>query len=256
MAIKKLYVKKITSYILLLLTIQLWAQVPDKPNPARLYNNFSKEFPNFVSENQAQQLEAQLENFSRETSNQICIVVVDDLNGYDASSFATEIGNKWGVGQSDFKNGVVILVKPTGGAGHRDLFIAVGYGLEGAIPDLLTKRIREDDMNPYFKQGDYYTGLQVGVQSLIQAAKGEYDIKKTYNDDNFFKNHPILFAIFVILIIFILINIKGGGGGRTYYGGGFINFGGGSSGFGGGGSSGFGGFGGGSFGGGGSGGSW
>ena len=250
--------KKIITYLLLLLAIQLWAQVPDKPNPARLYNNFSKEFPNFISEIQAQQLETELQNFSKETSNQILVVIVDDFNGYDASSFAFEIGNKWGVGQSDFKNGIVILVKPTGGSGHRDLFIAVGYGLEGAIPDLLTKRIREDDINPYFKQGDYYMGLQTGIQSLKQAAKGEYDVKKAKHNDNWMKRHPILFIIFVIIIILVLIgNSKGGGGGRTYYGGGFVNFGGGSSrGFGGGGSSGFGGFGGGSFGGGGSGGSW
>ena len=138
------------------------------------------------------------------------------------------------------------------------MFIAVGYGLEGAIPDLLTKRIREDDINPYFKQGDYYMGLQTGIQSLKQAAKGEYDVKKAKHNDNWMKRHPILFIIFVIIIILVLIgNSKGGGGGRTYYGGGFVNFGGGSSrGFGGGGSSGFGGFGGGSFGGGGSGGSW
>lgn len=245
-------------FLFFFLTINLWAQVPDKPNPARLYNNFSKEFPNFVSENQAQQLETDLENFSKETSNQISIVVVDDLNGYDAASYATEIGNKWGVGQSDFKNGVVILVKPTGGAGHRELFIAVGYGLEGAIPDLLTKRIREDDIEPYFKQGDYYTGLQVGVQSLMQAAKGEYHVKKQDSSNGFggwLKRHPILFIILVIIIVLILMNNKGGGG-RTYYGGGFINFGGGGRGGGFSGGGGFGGFGGGSFGGGGSGGSW
>lgn len=184
-------------------------------------------------------------------------MVVDDLNGYDASSFATEIGNKWGVGQSDFKNGIVILVKPTGGAGHRALFIAVGYGLEGAIPDLLTKRIREDDIEPYFKQGDFYTGLQVGCQSLMQAAKGEYQVKKESKAkgmEGWVKNHPIIFIMLVIIFILIMINNKGGGG-RTYYGGGFFGGGGGFSG-GGGNSSGFGGFGGGSFGGGGSGGSW
>jgi uncharacterized protein len=253
--------KKIITYLLLTLTIHLCAQVPDKPNPFRLYNNFSKEFPNFISNEQAQQLESNLEKFSQETSNQICIVIVDDLGNYDAVSYATEIGNKWGVGQSDFRNGIVILIKPTGGAGQRDLFIAVGYGLEGAIPDLLTKRIREDDIEPYFKQGDFYNGLLTGVQSLMKASKGEYNVKQK-NEDRFINwiiSHPILFILIVFLIIFLLVKGTkgGGGGGRTFYGGGFVNFGGGSSGFGGGGSS-FGGgsFGGGSFGGGGSGGKW
>ena len=188
-------------------------------------------------------------------------MIVDDLGNYDAVSYATEIGNKWGVGQSDFRNGIVILIKPTGGAGQRDLFIAVGYGLEGAIPDLLTKRIREDDIEPYFKHGDFYNGLLTGVQSLMKASKGEYNVKQK-NEDRFINwiiSHPILFILIVFLIIFLLAKGTkgGGGGGRTFYGGGFVNFGGGSSGFGGGGSS-FGGgsFGGGSFGGGGSGGKW
>ena len=99
--------------------------MPDKSDPPRLVNNFSKEFPNFISSEQQQTLETQLQNFSKETSNQICIVIVDDLGDYDANTFATEIGNKWGVGQSGFKNGVVVLIKPTGGKGQRSLYIAV-----------------------------------------------------------------------------------------------------------------------------------
>lgn len=246
---------RIFKYIFLFLTINLCAQVPDKPNPPKLYNNFSKAFPNFVSASEAQQLETDLENFSKETSNQIAVVVVDDFNGYDAASYATEIGNKWGVGQSDFKNGIVILVKPTGGEGQRDLFIAVGYGLEGAIPDLFTKRIRENEIVPYFKQGDYFNGLRAGIFALKKAAKGEYHVKTKSDNDNWIKRHPILFII-IILIIILLLMKNSGGSGRTYYGGGFINFGGGLSWGGGGSSGGFGGFGGGSFGGGGSGGSW
>ena len=132
------------------------AQIPERPNPERLYNNLSKEFPNFISSQQEEQLEQQLQNFSLETSNQICIVIVDDLNGMDEASFAIEIGKKWSVGQKKKNNGVVILVKPSAQSGPGKLFIAVGYGLEGAITDLLTKRIREKEIVPYFKQKQYY----------------------------------------------------------------------------------------------------
>ena len=233
--------------------------MPDKPNPPRLVNNFSKEFPNFISEAEQQTLETQLQNFSNETSNQICIVIVDDLGGSDASSYAIELGNKWGVGQSGFKNGVVILIKPTGGKGQRNLFIAVGYGLEGAIPDLLTKRIREDDIEPYFANGQFYDGLQAGVNSLMLAAKGEYHVEQntSSNMEQWGKKHMMIVLIVIVLFVLLLINkSKGGGGGGTYFGGGFIGgFGGGGNSGGGGGSS-FGGFGGGSFGGGGSGGNW
>ncbi|MCE2734851.1 MAG: TPM domain-containing protein, partial [Flammeovirgaceae bacterium] len=105
-----------------------YAQVPDRPNPPRLVNNLSKEFPDFITAQEEQQLEQQLQNFSLETSNQICIVIVDDLNGMDDASFAVEILNKWGVGQKDKNNGIVILIKPTGNSGDRRIFISVGYG--------------------------------------------------------------------------------------------------------------------------------
>jgi uncharacterized protein len=124
-----------------LFAVSAFAQIPERPNPNRLVNNLSKAFPNFLSQQEEQQLEQQLQNFSLETSNQICIVIVDDLNGLDDASFAVEILNKWGVGQKDKNNGVVILVKPTGNSGERRLFISVGYGLEGAITDLQTKHI-------------------------------------------------------------------------------------------------------------------
>ena len=253
------HLKSIFTYLLLLIAFVVQAQVPDKPNPPRLVNNFSKEFPNFISEAEQQTLETQLQNFSNETSNQICIVIVDDLGGSDASSYAIELGNKWGVGQSGFKNGVVILIKPTGGKGQRNLFIAVGYGLEGAIPDLLTKRIREDDIEPYFVNGQFYDGLQAGVNSLMLAAKGEYHVKQntSSNMEQWGKKHMMIVLIVIVLFVLLLINkSKGGGGGGTYFGGGFIGgFGAGGNSGGGGGSS-FGGFGGGSFGGGGSGGNW
>lgn len=238
----------------------LSAQIPERPNPPRLYNNFSKEFPNFLTDEQAIILENKLEAFSNETSNQICVVIVDDLNGMDASSFAIQLGNKWGVGKQKFNNGIVILIKPTGSAGGRDLFIAVGYGLEGAIPDLATARIREEQMYPYLKSGDYFTALDKGTDVLMKLAKGEIDVKDyTRYGEEFDKVKTAILIIIITIILLIIIFRKKGGGGYTYsHGGRHIYWG---SGFGGGGSfssggSGWGGFGGGSFGGGGSGGKW
>ncbi len=250
--------------LVLLFSFFIQAQVPPRPEPPRLYNNFSKEFPDFLSASEASALEEKLQRFSNETSNQIVVVIVDDLNGMDAGSFAFEIGNSWGVGQKDFSNGVVVLVKPTGNAGGRDLFIATGYGLEGAIPDLMTKRVREDHMYPYLQAGEYYKALEQGTGVLMQLAKGEYNEK-----DNRSRKKGKIAPILVILLVIIFLIIRslfGGGGGTTFsrrgrsvfWGGGFGGIGGGfggGRGFGGGGG-GFGGFGGGGFGGGGSGGRW
>ncbi|MES2132123.1 MAG: TPM domain-containing protein [Bacteroidota bacterium] len=237
------------------IALNSFAQIPQRPSPPRLFNNLSKEQPDFVSAQQAAQLEQQLEDFSKLTSNQICIVIVDDLNGIDEASYATKILNDWGIGDQKYNNGVVVLIKPGGKEGQRKLFISVGYGLEGAITDLETKYIRENDMVPYFKQGLYYAGIQAGVASLMEASRGEYEIKDLHDNGNFVQNHPVLFIIVVIIIVLLMFGSGGGKGGTTYYGGGFgRGFGGGGGGFSSGG--GFGGFGGGRGGGGGSGGSW
>ena len=117
--------------------------IPTKPSPARLVNNLSLEYPNFLSSDEEQMLERKLELFSKETSSQMVIVIVDDLCGYDANEFSTRLGEQWQVGQGKFDNGIVIMIKPTGGAGQRDAYIASGYGLEDVIPDATAKRIVE-----------------------------------------------------------------------------------------------------------------
>src|ERR1051326_3030991 len=234
--------------------------IPDKPSPPRLVNNLSKEFPDFLSEWEEEQLEQKLENFSKETSNQIVVVIVDDICGTDANSFSTELGHKWGVGQGKFDNGIVVMIKPTGGAGQRDAYIAVGYGLEGAIPDITAKQIVDNEIFPQFKNGNFYDGLNSATDVLISLAKKEYsysDYGKKQDAGNW-----LPFGIFFIIFIFIMIlslrkkSYTVGSDGRTYYGGGWTSWGGGGSWGGGSSGGGFGGFGGGGFGGGGGGGKW
>ena len=125
--------KKINASLILFLfsAVVSFAQtvgIPERPSPPRLVNNLSKEFPNFLSAQEESQLEKKLEDFANQTSNQIVIVIVDDIAGLEAYDYATRLGQKWGVGQSKDDNGIVILVKPTGGEGHHELFIAPGYG--------------------------------------------------------------------------------------------------------------------------------
>jgi uncharacterized protein len=249
-------------FALLVLTFTAFGQrldIPAKPNPPRLVNNLSKEFPNFLSPGEEKALEEKLVAFSDSTSNQIVIVIVDDLKGYEPWDFATELGEQWQVGQGKEDNGIVILVKPTGGQGERKTHIAVGRGLEGAIPDLTSKDIIENELLPNFKNGNFYQGLDEATDVIMALAKGEYnykDYKKNSGNGSGFIIVIIIIVIIVLLIKFGPKNGSGGGGnGFTYGAGGFFagrafGSGGGSSG------GGFGGFGGGSFGGGGSGGSW
>lgn len=272
----KFMFKHILSSLLLicLVTAQAIGQsgIPSKPSPPRLVNNLSKEMPYFLSQPEIEALEAKLTAFERETSNQITVVIVDDLAGFEPWEYATEIGDQWQVGQAKEDNGIVILIKPTGGKGERKYFIAIGRGLEGKIPDVTARRIEEKELVPNFKNGNYYLGIDKTVDALMGLAKGEFNSSEySKNKKSPFEVVKVILVI-ALIVIFIIVSIRsnkrnggrgGRGGGMSILGDailfGMMSGGGRSSGGGfGSGSSGggFGGFGGGSFGGGGSGGSW
>lgn len=211
--------------------------------------------PDFLNTMEADQLEQRLRSFDDSTGNQIVVLVIDDLLGYSPEEYATGIGESWGVGTEGNDNGVVFLIKPTGGQGERETFISIGEGLEGAIPDAVTWTIINSEVIPSFKEGDFSGGVNNGVTVLMKLASGEYNAEE-YAENAGGGDGGLWFA--GIFLIFWLIayfyarkngHTGGRGGGGTFYGGGF------SSSSGGGFSSG-GSFGGGSFGGGGAGGSW
>lgn len=260
-------IKRISILFLFLVAIfsQSIAQdgIPERPSPPRLVNDYV----GILSTEEVQQLEYKLVKFDDSTSNQIVIAIVNDFAGYDRADFAYRLGEKWGVGQKDKDNGIVIVVKPTGGSGERQAFIAPGKGLEGVIPDATAKRIVDTEMISLFKENKYYEGLDVTTSRLMSLALGEFSsndyMAKT-------KKSPLvsLIPFIIFIIIFIIMRLSNA---RSYSAGKNIPFwtalflassmrGGGSSGssfgnFSSGGGS-FGGFGGGSFGGGGAGGSW
>lgn len=221
-----------------------------------------------LSASEEQRLSQELIAYDDSTSNQIVVATVPTLNGADPIDYAVSLGRQWGVGQQGKDNGVIMLI----GRDDHTITIAVGYGLEGAIPDALADRIRRNIMVPLFRQGRFYEGISAGVHALMQAAAGEFEAEEETQGRGGGLNVTTIFILLVIA--FFIISAMGGrgggkGGGRRYrrgvgvppvilWGGGFGGghgggFGGG--GFGGGGG-GFGGFGGGSFGGGGASGGW
>ncbi len=256
--------------ILIVLTVicslpVLHAEIPERPNPPRLVNDFA----GILDRNDYRKLEANLEQFARETSTQIVVVTVKDLEGNDPGDYAFRLGEKWGVGQQGDNNGLVVLVKPKTDDENGQVFIATGYGLEGVLPDAVVNRtIVENEMIPYFKQNDYYKGLASGINVIMDITRGEYTAEYYQQNYEEKKGGIIPIAVFFILIFVVLPILRGRSrrfyspgrslpfwlalgmmsGSRSHHGGSFSNF---SSGGGG-----FGGFGGGSFGGGGAGGSW
>lgn len=262
--------KQLLLIIALFIGFTSYAQdIPAKSD--RLVNDYA----NVLSTGEENQLEGELEHFARQTSTQIVIVTVPSLNGYDVSDYAFRLGEKWGVGKGDKDNGVVVLFKPKTADSRGQVFVAVGYGLEGVIPDATANRdIVDAEMVPRFKNGDIFGGLYAGTKVIMGLASKEFtaaEYHEKVSDGG--GGAGVAGIIFFFVIIFFVSSVFRGR--RRYYTGGsslpfwllmggmmgssnhrgsWGNFSGGSGGFGGGG--GFGGFGGGGFGGGGAGGSW
>lgn len=237
---------------------------PEKPSTYALVNDLTH---SALTADQIQSLEGKLRTFEDSTSNQIAVVIIKSIGEYDINDYAYQLGRKWGIGGKEKNNGVLLLIA----IGDRKLSIQTGYGLEGALPDMYTKRIIENDIKPFFKDGDYFGGINAGTNSIISLVKGEYKNDKPKAKSKGNKGTAGLIALIIIVVIIAIIK-RGGGGGSQVIGGrgaaeaiflGMLLGGGGrgsGGGFGGGssGGGGFGGgsFGGGSFGGGGSSGSW
>ncbi len=125
---------------------------PRPASPPRLVNDYA----DMMTPAQEQNLEEQLVAFAKQTSNQVTIVTVKSLGPYDVSEYATEVGNRWGVGSKANKNGIVILASSE----DRKINISPGYGLEGALTDAMCGRIIRNEMAPEFKTGNYYNGFK------------------------------------------------------------------------------------------------
>jgi len=114
---------------------------------------------------------AQLEQHETQTSNQIVVVTVPDLQGYDIADYANRLGRHWGIGQQELNNGVLLVIAPD----ERKVRIEVGYGLEGALPDATASDIIRRQILPSFREDEYPAGIGKGVTSIISAIAGEYE---------------------------------------------------------------------------------
>ncbi|RAJ86052.1 uncharacterized protein CLV59_102763 [Chitinophaga dinghuensis] len=236
--------------------------IPPRPNPPTLVNDYA----GVLLKDEDEALERKLVTYFDSTSTQIAVVIIKSVGDYDISQVSLKILRDWGIGSKGKNNGVLILVA----VNDRKIRIETGYGAEGPLPDALANQIIRNDIQPAFREGHYYQGLDEATTSVIKAMAGEYKADPKKSEPGI--SPSVLFIIIIMIVIVISLFGRGGGGsggsGTTYNRrggwiwpviGGMGGFGGGGGGggwSGGGGGGGFGGFGGGSGGGGGASGSW
>jgi uncharacterized protein len=227
------------------------------PKPDRYFNDYA----GVVSNEAAYRFNEQLAQFERETSDQVVVAIFPKMQSdSDVADYTQRVAQAWGVGQKGRRNGVVLFVFIQ----DRKMSIQVGYGLEGALPDITAYDIRANHIQPYFRKGDYEAGLATGIDLICKAIRGEYKgsgeiVTEQHRGSGVSGLLPFLIFVIVLIIISRLVRRLGGYGYSSGRGGPvFLPMGGGGGGWSSGGGGGFSGFsgGGGSFGGGGSSGSW
>jgi len=242
-----------------LLTTKSQAAEIIPPKPDRYFNDHA----GVLSKSAAQRFNEELAQFERETSDQVVVAIFPKMQSdSDIADYTQRVAQAWGVGQKERRNGVVLFVFVQ----DRKIFIQVGYGLEGALPDITAFDITEYRIKPHFRNGDYEGGIATGIDSIFKAIRGEYKGSgKTVAEKHRGGGASSIWFFIIFLIVLIIISRmlrRLGGWGYSSRGGGPMFFpvggGGGGSSSGDGGGGGFSGFsgGGGSFGGGGAGSSW
>ena len=249
--------RHVYAILLLLAGFRLYADEVIPPRPAAYFNDYA----HVVSTGTAAQLNQTLENFERQSSEQILVAIYPTMQtDSSVEDYTVRVARAWQVGQKTQNNGAVLFVFIQ----NHKLFLQVGYGLEGVLPDALCKRIIDEQITPRFKAGDFDGGLAAGVQAILAATRGEYKGTGTTVGEQQSGsvqnggNNKISTIVLILLVIgFVFFRYFFGPYGGIYYSGSGRSTGGfsGGGGFSSGGGGGFSG-GGGSFGGGGAGGSW
>lgn len=173
----------------------LAAQVPAKP--AKYFNDYA----GIVSAQTAKRLNRALEDFERQTSSQILVAIYPKLPTDAAlEDFTLRAAEAWKPGLKEKDNGAILFIFRD----DRKMRIEVGYGLEGAIPDLIAKRIIDNEIAPRFRSGDSDAGVAAGVNALMQAARGEYKGTGGTVSSRRNRGKPVIPLIF-ILIFFVIV---------------------------------------------------
>lgn len=153
-----------SGFLLLLCALTAWAQVA-VPNLSRRVTDLTAT----LSAGQVAELENKLAAFEAQRGSQIAVLIVPSTQPEDIAQFGIRVADQWKIGRTKIDDGVILIVAKN----DRTLRLEVGYGLEGAIPDAIARRVIAETITPHFRSGDFYGGIDAGVQQLMRLIEGE-----------------------------------------------------------------------------------
>lgn len=185
---------KVLSCLFLLIPLAVFAyQKPGTPT------GFVNDFAGMLTVEQRQSLEVKLETFEKDTSNEISVVTVPNLGGDTIGNFAVKLFQDWEIGKDKKDNGVLLLISRD----DRQFRIEVGYGLEGALTDAQSFWIIKNILKPAFQRGDYYGGINGGVDGIISITNEEFKLDTNFKNSKGFSVDTFFFLIWVSWIFFV-----------------------------------------------------
>ena len=145
-------------------SFKVQAQVPVPPLGARITDQTGS-----LKAEQKSALELTLRTFETKKGSQIAVLIVPSTAPENIEQYAFRVAEQWKLGRKKIDDGAILVVAKN----DRTLRIEVGYGLEGALNDAISKRIISETITPRFKQGDFYGGISAGVDQIIRVVDGE-----------------------------------------------------------------------------------
>jgi len=167
--------------------------------------NYITDEAGVLSADEQNALNRKLRTFEDSTSNQIFVYLAPTLDGKEMGELCQEIFHKWEIGSKGKNNGVLIGVF----VNDHKFRIHTGYGLEGALPDILTKKIQDEEMRPHFKKNDYYAGIDAGIDKLIYYSAHEYkaDEKKDWTMGDYVLAGLIGYFLNVVFLLIVIYHV-------------------------------------------------
>ena len=203
---------KVNIFIAFLVVATSWGQFQIPPKPAQQTSVY--DYISLLSAPEKNRLEQKLIRYSDSTSTQIVVAIIPSTEGEDINFLGAQWGQKWGIGQADKDNGILILLAKN----DRRIAINTGYGVEATLTDLMSKRIIEQRIIPEFLQGNFYGGLDAGSDAIFEVLTGQFKEDRTFSKDSGFPFRKLL-PIIIFFIIFMILASRGNKGGRNNRGG-------------------------------------